>query len=99
MVAYNSSIFWINANNLVSAYYNEVMWKTPVGNTWFLIATLVEVISLAEGLEVGSISIEGLKVSSIPIKVVAHICDILFKEWQEWIWILHISSNASWIFM
>jgi hypothetical protein len=54
-----------------------------------LVETFVELVGLAERLEFGSISVE----------IVADVGDVLLKKWQEWIWVSHISGNASWIFI
>jgi hypothetical protein len=53
-------------------------------DAWFLVAPLVNVVSLAECLEIGAIAIE----------IEANVRDIFLKEWQHWIWVTHIGRNT-----
>merc|ERR1719272_2859528 len=52
--------------------------------TWLLVAPLVEVVSLAERLEIGAVTVE----------VEANVRDIFLKERELGVWISHVSGNT-----
>jgi hypothetical protein len=53
-------------------------------DAWLLVTPLVNIVSLAECLEIGAISIE----------VEANVRDIFLKERHHWIWVTHIGRNT-----
>jgi hypothetical protein len=58
-------------------------------SAWLLVTPFVDVVSLTMRV----------KVLPISIKVVANVRDIFFEEWQLWVRIPHISSDAQWVFV
>jgi hypothetical protein len=63
--------------------------RCRASNAWLLVAPLIDIVSLAMCV----------KILSISIKIVANVRDIFFEEWQLWVRIPHISSDAQWVFV
>jgi hypothetical protein len=52
--------------------------------TWFDVTSLVDILSLAMGIET----------NALPEKIKTDVRDVLFQKWHFWIWIPDIGSNA-----
>jgi len=59
------------------------------GLAWFLVTSLIDVVSFAKSIEM----------DTAPVEVVANVCNVFFKKWELWIRIPDVSGDAKWVFI